>query len=33
LIGLIIAMFVNMLVGSESLGFLISVIGVILFTA
>jgi hypothetical protein len=33
LIGLVIAMFVNMLLGSETLGFLISIVGVIIFTA
>jgi len=33
LIGLIIAMFVNMLLGSETLGFIISFAGVLLFTA
>src|SRR6185369_8674128 len=33
MIGLVIAMFVNMLLGSELMDFVISVIGVLLFTA
>lgn len=33
LIGLIVAMFVNMLVASSTLGFVISIVGVLLFTA
>jgi uncharacterized protein len=33
LIGLIIAMFINMLIGSGPMGFLISIVGVVLFTA
>jgi uncharacterized protein len=32
-IGLLVAMFVNLIVGSSTLGFLISIVGVVLFTA